>query len=361
MPLFAEARKALGLGNDPVTPAEVMTAILKAEVDLLWFGGIGTYVRGSDETDAEAGDKANDAIRIAGRDIRAKVVGEGANLAVTQKGRVDYALHGGRLDTDAIDNSAGVNASDIEVNVKIAMNYLLRTGGLDMEGRNAFLAQMTDEVAALCLRNNYLQPLAMSLAAARRRRRPARPSGADRESRSARPARPRGRVSARRCDDRCTSALGGEALTRPELATILAYAKNSLYADLLASKAPDDAYLGHELFTLFPAEADRALHGRRGRPPAAPRSDRDGHCQRHDQSRRPGVRRQDDGGDQRRCRARSPPRSRLARDAYGLERLYNEIDALDGQISGATQLALYAEIADAAASARRCGCCATPT
>ncbi|HWA43873.1 MAG TPA: NAD-glutamate dehydrogenase domain-containing protein, partial [Hypericibacter adhaerens] len=164
VPLFAEARKALGLGAEPVTPQEVMTAILKAEVDLLWFGGIGTYVRGSDESDAQVGDKANDAVRIAGREIRAKVVGEGANLAVTQKGRVEYALNGGRIDTDAIDNSAGVNASDIEVNVKIALNSVLRLGQLDMESRNAFLGEMTDEVAALCLRNNYLQPLALSLA-----------------------------------------------------------------------------------------------------------------------------------------------------------------------------------------------------
>ena len=162
--LFQEARRALGLGNDPVTPAEVMNAILKAEVDLLWFGGIGTYVRASDETDAEAGDKANDAIRITGKDIRAKVVGEGANLGVTQKGRIEFAAHGGRINSDAIDNSAGVNSSDLEVNIKIALGSLIRLGSLDMEQRNAFLATMTPEVAALCLRNNYLQTLAISLA-----------------------------------------------------------------------------------------------------------------------------------------------------------------------------------------------------
>src|SRR4029079_8146152 len=104
------------------------------------------------------------ALRSAGRQVRAKVVGEGANLGVTQRGRIDYALSGGRIDTDAIDNSAGVNASDIEVNVKIAMNTVLRAGHLSMDGRNAFLVEMTDQVAALCLRNNYLQPLAISLA-----------------------------------------------------------------------------------------------------------------------------------------------------------------------------------------------------
>jgi glutamate dehydrogenase len=113
VPLSPEARQRLGLGTDPVTAQEVMSAILKAEVDLLWFGGIGTYVRGTDETNAAAGDRANDALRITGRDIRAKVVGEGANLAVTQRGRIDYALAGGHIDTDAIDNSAGVNNWDL--------------------------------------------------------------------------------------------------------------------------------------------------------------------------------------------------------------------------------------------------------
>src|SRR5262249_50607402 len=130
VPLPEEARKALGIVAEAVTPQELMTAILKAPVDLLWFGGIGTYIRGTDETDAMVGDRANDVIRITGRDIGAKVVGEGANLAVTQKGRVDYALKGGRIDTDAIDNSAGVNASDIEVNVKIALTTPVRLGQL---------------------------------------------------------------------------------------------------------------------------------------------------------------------------------------------------------------------------------------
>ena len=342
VPLFAEARKALGLGSDPVTPQEVMTAILKAEVDLLWFGGIGTYIRGHDETDAEAGDRANDAIRITGRDIRAKVVGEGANLAVTQRGRVDYALHGGRIDTDAIDNSAGVNASDIEVNVKIALNTVLRSGALDMDGRNAFLTQMTGEVAVLCLRNNYLQSLALSLA--------------ERAGVSALPdhraliesleARGQLQRPVEFLPDDATldaRADSGKGLTRPELSTILAYAKNSLYADLLDSPAPDDAYLSHELFNYFPPTLveryrDAVLAHRLKREVIAT------------VIANAVINRGGPAFVVKMMAATSTDPGQvaaafiLARDAYGLERLYDEIDALDGQISGATQLALYADV-----------------
>ena len=164
VPLSAEARMALNLSPGELTPTDVMRAILKADVDLLFFGGIGTYIRASTETEAQAGDKANDAVRITGSDVRAKVIGEGANLAMTQRGRIEYALRGGKLNTDAIDNSAGVNSSDLEVNIKIALGSLTRAGTLDEKARVAFLASMTREVAALCLRNNYLQSLALSLA-----------------------------------------------------------------------------------------------------------------------------------------------------------------------------------------------------
>ncbi len=161
--LPAEALKLLGVGAS-VTPAEIMAAILKAPVDLLWFGGIGTYVRGSGETGAQVNDKANDAIRVAARDVQAKVIGEGANLGVTQRGRIEFALQGGRINTDAIDNSAGVNTSDAEVNLKIALGSACAAGKLDTPARNGLLAAMTDEVAASVLRNNYLQTLAISLA-----------------------------------------------------------------------------------------------------------------------------------------------------------------------------------------------------
>ena len=340
--LFQEARRALGLGNDPVTPEEVIAAILRAEVDLLWFGGIGTYVRASEETDTQVGDRANDAVRIAGRDIRAKVVGEGANLGVTQRGRIEYALAGGHIDTDAIDNSAGVNTSDIEVNVKIALNAPLRAGQLDLAGRNALLAEMTDEVAALCLTNNYLQTLALSLA-----------------ERAGVAALPDHRalieaLEARGQLDRKVEALpddaaldaraaGGGGLTRPELAVLLAYAKNALAADLLAGPAPDDAYLGHDLFRYFPPRlADAypdaiATHRLRREVIATVLANQM-------------INRGGPAFVTRLMAATSADAGQvaaafcLARDAYGLDRLYAEIDALDGQIPGRTQLALYADL-----------------
>ena len=181
-----------------MTPQQLMKAILKAPVDLLFFGGIGTYVRAGNEGDDAAGDRANDAIRITGAELRCKVVGEGANLGMTQRGRVEAALHGVRLNTDAIDNSAGVNTSDVEVNIKIALSPPVRAGSLTMEARNALLVEMTDEVARLVLRNNYQQTLALSLGATARARGSRLPAAADADAGSARRARPRRRIPARR-------------------------------------------------------------------------------------------------------------------------------------------------------------------
>ena len=161
--LSPQAQALFGLAAS-VTPPELIKAILKAKVDLLWFGGIGTYVRAANETDEAVGDRGNDAIRVTGADLNCKVVGEGANLGMTQRGRVEAAMRGIRLNTDAIDNSAGVNTSDVEVNIKIALSPLLRSGALQVEARNALLAEMTDEVARLVLHNNYQQTLALSLA-----------------------------------------------------------------------------------------------------------------------------------------------------------------------------------------------------
>ena len=161
--LSKEARKLLGVG-EAVTPQDLMKAILKAHADLLFFGGIGTYIRASSEGDDAAGDRANDAIRVTGADLNCKVIGEGANLGMTQRGRIEAAQRGIRLNPDAIDNSAGVNTSDVEVNIKIALSGPIRSGALTMEARNVLLAEMTDEVARLVLRNNYQQTLALSLA-----------------------------------------------------------------------------------------------------------------------------------------------------------------------------------------------------
>ncbi|MGL6044064.1 MAG: NAD-glutamate dehydrogenase domain-containing protein, partial [Sandaracinobacteroides sp.] len=171
IPLTAEVRALLGLEADAVGPAELMRAILKAKVDLLWFGGIGTYGKASTESHADVGDRANDTVRVNGREIAARVVGEGANLGLTQAGRIELAFHGGRLNTDFIDNSAGVDTSDHEVNIKIALGAAARSGKLTAEARDSVLAEMTDAVAGLVLANNSAQTLVLSIAEATAARR----------------------------------------------------------------------------------------------------------------------------------------------------------------------------------------------
>ncbi len=249
--LSPQARAALGFERAKATPQEVMNAILKAPVDLLWFGGIGTYVRASTESDEAAGDRSNDAIRATGAQLRCKVIGEGANLGVTQRGRIEAAFTGIRLNTDAIDNSAGVNTSDVEVNLKIALSLPMRDGRLTRPDRNALLAEMTDEVAALVLRNNYQQTLALSLAQRR---------GLDDLGFQQRLMQT---LEKRQLLDRAVEFLPSdmeiverrrraEPLTRPELAVLLAYAKLVLHEDLVGSDVPDDPYLARELLRYFP-------------------------------------------------------------------------------------------------------------
>ncbi|MBV8439916.1 MAG: NAD-glutamate dehydrogenase, partial [Hyphomicrobiales bacterium] len=251
IPLSAEARRLLDLDKPEATPFEVLSAILKARTDLLWFGGIGTYIRSTEESDAEVGDRVNDAIRITGAQIRAKVIGEGANLGVTQRGRIEAARAGVRLNTDAIDNSAGVNTSDVEVNVKIALASAIRENRLSMEARNALLPEMTDDVAALVLRNNYRQTLALSLAEGRRAEDvPFAQSfmhilEADGRLDRSVEFLPSDEI----LDDR---AKRGDGLTRPELAVLLAYAKLALADQIRASDVPDDPYFERELTAYFP-------------------------------------------------------------------------------------------------------------
>ena len=249
--LSPEARSVLGFDKPKATPHEVMSAILKAPADLLYFGGIGTYVRATSETDEAVGDRANDAIRITGLDLRAKVIGEGANLGMTQRGRIEASANGVRLNTDAIDNSAGVNTSDIEVNIKIALAPPVRSGRLKLLDRDHLLAKLTDEVAALVLRNNYQQPLAISLAERRgledlgfEQRLMQTLEGAGELDRSVEFLPDDKEISERR--------RRSQALTRPELSVLLAYAKLSLNHDLLESNVPDDPYLGRELGRYFP-------------------------------------------------------------------------------------------------------------
>ena len=342
IPLSPEMKSLLGLTADKATPIQVMSAILKADADLLFFGGIGTYVRAANETDEAVGDRANDAIRVTGADLRCKVVGEGANLGMTQRGRIEAAQNGVRLNTDAIDNSAGVNTSDVEVNIKIALGGPVRTGALSLPDRNTLLYGMTDEVAALVLRNNYLQPLAISLAE--------RNGLDDLASRQ----RMMQTLEARGLLDRVVEFLPddveiaerrrrSQALTRPELAVLLAYAKLTLYSDLLETSVPDDPYLGKELTRYFPAELtqrfpDELEHHRLRREIIATNLT-------NSIINRGGpsliARMTDETG-------ASPDRIARAfaavRDSYDMTALNGEIDALDNRISGALQLELYAAV-----------------
>ncbi len=231
-------RAAIGLDETitKLSPAELIKAILQAPVDLLWNGGIGTYVKAHTETNADVGDKANDAVRVNGRDLRAKVVGEGGNLGLTQLGRIEYALAGGKINTDAIDNSAGVDTSDHEVNIKILLNQAVQAGELDADGRNKLLAEMTDEVGDLVLRHNYAQNNALATARhlAPRLFTVHRRMMTDME-RAGRLDRaleflPNEEV----CAERAAAGLG---LTSPELSVLMAYVKIWLEEDILASRA----------------------------------------------------------------------------------------------------------------------------
>ncbi|UCH74953.1 MAG: NAD-glutamate dehydrogenase [Rhodospirillales bacterium] len=236
---------------DSLTPAELIQAMLRARVDLLWFGGIGTYVKSSRETDAAVGDHANDALRVDADELGCKVIGEGANLGVTQLGRVEFALRGGRINTDAIDNSAGVDTSDHEVNIKILMGDLMARKKLTREKRDTLLGQMTDEVAVLVLRNNYQQTQSLSVVQYQGIER------MDEQLRLIKALERAGRLN-REIEflpDEETFAerrTEGRPLTRPELAVLLAYAKIATYDELLASDLPDDPVFEADLARYFP-------------------------------------------------------------------------------------------------------------
>ncbi|MDB5592485.1 NAD-glutamate dehydrogenase [Enterovirga sp.] len=340
--LSPEAQAALGLTQAEMNPAELMSAILRAPVGLLFFGGIGTYVRAADETDAMAGDRANDPIRITGAEIRAQVVGEGANLGMTQRGRIEAARAGVRLNTDAIDNSAGVNTSDVEVNIKIALAAPARDGRLDDASRVALLREMTDEVAALVLRNNYLQTLAISLS----QRRGAGDLGFLSRLMSVLESQGRLDRAIEFLPDEAVLAarrLAGQGLARPELAVLLAYAKLALHDELLASTVPDDPYLGRELDRYFPAALrDRfpdAVAGHRLRREIIATQLANAIVNRGG----PAIvtRLVDDTGADAATIAAAYA---ATRDSFGLTDLSLGIDALDGRIGGERQLALYASL-----------------
>lgn len=255
--LSPEAKKALSIEGSAHTPDEIIKAILKAPVDLLWNGGIGTYLKAIDESNEDVGDRANNEVRLNGSEIRAKVVGEGGNLGCTQKGRIEYALTGGpvgtggKINTDAIDNSAGVDCSDHEVNIKIALSRPVQKGKLTLPERNKILKEMTEEVADLVLVDNRLQTQAVSIIAY---------SGYKNliyQSRFLDKLEKSGLLnrkieflpSSKEIQKRIVEKVG---ITRPEASVMLAYAKMEIYNGLLSSNLIDDEYFTHDLFAYFP-------------------------------------------------------------------------------------------------------------
>ncbi len=251
IPLSAEAQAAIGIIADEIEPAALMAAILKAPVDLIWFGGIGTYVKAGSENNAEVGDPGNDRLRINAEDLRARVVGEGANLGITQAARIAFSARGGRINTDFIDNSAGVDCSDNEVNIKIALNTEVREGRLGADARNILLASMTDDVADLVLADNRLQALALSIAesggvAAL----PSMLRLIERFESEGRLDRAVEGLAAN--DDFMRRIQEGRGLTRPELAVILSTAKLTIQDAAETGKLGADPLMDDELRAAFP-------------------------------------------------------------------------------------------------------------
>jgi len=253
IPISTEMKDALNIPEttQTLTPAQLIHAILQAPADLLWNGGIGTYVKSQTQTNADVGDKANDAVRVNGNQLQVKVVGEGGNLGLTQLGRIEAARHGVKLNTDAIDNSAGVDTSDHEVNIKIALEAAVKAGRLTPESRAALLQDMTDEIAAAVLQDNYDQNVVLGNA---RRGAPGLLTVHQRMIRHLEHEGLLDRAVENLPDDEefATRRAAGEALTSPELAVMLAFGKIALLAELNEATLADDPWFGNTLIDYFP-------------------------------------------------------------------------------------------------------------
>ena len=337
--LSKPAAEAIGFEPGDHTPQEIMSAIIKAPVDLMWFGGVGTYIRASHESDADAGDRSNDAIRVTAKQVRAKVIGEGANLGVTQHARIEFNQRGGRCNSDAIDNSAGVNSSDVEVNIKIALAAAMKSGKLSRKKRDTLLESMTESVAELVLRNNYLQTLSISLSKRR---------GIEafvHQQRLMQSLENRGLLD-RHVEDLPDDAelaerqAAGKSLTRAEIGVLLAYAKIVALDDLVATDVTDDDYFKEMLFGYFPPKMQKTyakeIEGHRlrreiiGTVLANSMINRGGPTLVSRVTDRTGA------GIDTVARAYA-----TVRDVFGLLSINNSIDALDTKISGDLQLELY--------------------
>ncbi|MDN3922653.1 NAD-glutamate dehydrogenase [Roseateles violae] len=264
--ITAEVQRVLGITAAALTPTELVNAILKAPVDLIYNGGIGTYVKAARETHAQVGDRANDTLRVNGGELRCKVFAEGGNLGCTQLGRIEYALAGGRINTDAIDNSAGVDTSDHEVNIKILLGLASGDGELTEKQRNTLLPEMTDEVAALVLRDNIFQTQVLSVTGR------IAPMLMDAQTRFMQFLEKSGRLDRAieflPSDEEIAERRGkSQGLTNPERAVLLAYCKIWLYDELLDSTLPDDPWVSTALQRYFPSLLQQRFAGYMPRHP----------------------------------------------------------------------------------------------
>ena len=338
IPVSKEAAAVLGMTPGNYPPVDLMRAILKAPVDLLWNGGIGTYVKSSSESNAEVGDRANDGLRINGNDLRCKVVGEGGNLGFTQLGRIEFALKGGRLNTDFIDNSAGVDCSDHEVNIKILLNLAGSEKDLAETARNKLLAEMTDEVGELVLRDNYMQAQALSVAEAQA-------AGRISEYGYLIRALEKTGVLNRAIeflpseDGLAERRKAGKGLTRPELAVVLAYSKIDIYNALLAGDVAEDPYLANELENYFPGPLQKRYHDLMPKH----RLRREIVCTAITNSlvNRMGStfaqRMQEETGVDASTVARAYT---IARESYDMESLWSAVEALDNKVPASVQVSM---------------------
>ena len=296
--LTPQLREALDLRGEALSPNDLIRALLAAPVDLLWNGGIGTYVKARDETHADAGDKANDGVRVNGADLRCRVVAEGGNLGLTQRARIEYARKGGRINNDAIDNSGGVDCSDREVNIKVLLDQVVASGDMTRKQRDELLVDMTGTVAALVLKDNREQTETLSLAESQA------PGMVDVHARFLE-ALEHSRKLDRELEALPTAEELAErnredaGLTRPELAVALAFSKIDLYAELLDSDVPEDPHLSGELDRYFPTPLPQRFGDADPHPPAAPRDHRDAGDQQHGARRRHHVRLPDARGEWR--------------------------------------------------------------
>jgi glutamate dehydrogenase len=342
VPLSEPVRTRLGVSASAMTPNELISAILRAPVDLLWNGGIGTYVKASTETNADVGDRANDAVRVNASDLRVKVVAEGGNLGVTQRGRVEFALAGGLLNTDSIDNSAGVDTSDHEVNIKILLDTGAPTGTAPEPARRELLHAMTDEVAELVLDDNRAQNLALAIA------RLQAASMVDVHARYLRALEHDGRI-ARVLDALPTDkqvaerqAAGG-GLTTPEFAVLLSYTKLDEVDEILASDVAEDPYVQAELIRYFPSRLRASYADAMGRH----RLRREIIATRlvNDMVNKAGTTFEFRMAEETGAASRDTMRSHLAaRDVFGMVELWDALTELDGAVSSEVQLALLLDL-----------------